>query len=130
MLPRTPSGPHPSATRAQFFQPFERAQAALDVGTVHGVPLNPVCQEELCDPGRNVSINPNQNSILTLQRTVTDVRLECTSARHPQEAAILRSGRVFPFRGGNRKNIVKLRKAVVSLRQIAVVVGCHYSLLL
>ena len=23
------------------------------------------CQEELCDPGRNVSINSNKNSILT-----------------------------------------------------------------
>ena len=25
----------------------------------------PVCQEELYDPGRDVSINPNKNSILT-----------------------------------------------------------------
>ena len=33
--------------------------------TVHGVPLNPVCQEELCNPGRDMSINPNENSILT-----------------------------------------------------------------
>ena len=27
---------------------------------------HPVCQEELYDPGRNVSINPNKNSIRTL----------------------------------------------------------------
>ena len=33
--------------------------------TVQGVLLNPVCQGELYNPGRNVSINPNENSILT-----------------------------------------------------------------
>ena len=31
-----------------------------DALTVH-----PVCQEELYNPGREVSINPNENSILT-----------------------------------------------------------------
>ena len=31
-----------------------------DTLTVYGVLLNPVCQEELYDPGRNVSIKPNQ----------------------------------------------------------------------
>ena len=31
-----------------------------DALTVH-----PICQEELYDPGRDVSINPNENSILT-----------------------------------------------------------------
>ena len=40
-----------------------------------GVSLNPICQEELYDPGRNVSINPNKDSILTLKRPVPDVRL-------------------------------------------------------
>ena len=29
-----------------------------DAVTVHGVLLNPVCQEELYNPGRDVSINP------------------------------------------------------------------------
>ena len=29
------------------------------------VTLHPICQEELYDPGRNVSINSNWNSILT-----------------------------------------------------------------
>ena len=36
-----------------------------DALAVHDVPLNPVCQEELFNPGREVSINPNTNSILT-----------------------------------------------------------------
>ena len=40
-----------------------------------GVPLHPVCQEEPYNPGRDVSINPNKNSILTLSRTIPDVRL-------------------------------------------------------
>ena len=31
---------------------------AADAVTVHGVLLNPVCQEELYNPGRDVSINP------------------------------------------------------------------------
>ena len=46
-----------------------------DALTVHGVDLYPVCQEELYNPGRDVSINPNENSILTPQRPVPDVRL-------------------------------------------------------
>ena len=36
-----------------------------DALTLHGVPLNPICQEKLYDPGRDMSINPNKNSILT-----------------------------------------------------------------
>ena len=39
------------------------------------VTLHPVCQEELYNPEREVSINPNENSILTPQRPVPDVRL-------------------------------------------------------
>ena len=50
--------------------------------TDQGVSLNPICQEELYDPGRNVSINPNKDSILTLKRPVPDVRLGYTSTRH------------------------------------------------
>ena len=47
-------------------RPSDLVEAALaDALTVHGVPLNPICQEELYNPGREVSINPNQNSILT-----------------------------------------------------------------
>ena len=46
-----------------------------DTVTVQGVLLNPVCQEELYHPGRNVPINPDYNPILTPQRPVPDVRL-------------------------------------------------------
>ena len=45
-------------------------QDLADAVTVH-----PVCQEEPYNPGLDVSINPNENSILTLQRPVPDVRL-------------------------------------------------------
>ena len=41
------------------------ASPLSDLLTVHGVLLNPICQEELYNPGRDVSINPNENSILT-----------------------------------------------------------------
>ena len=38
---------------------FEAAHPDVaDAVTVHGVLLNPVCQEELYNPGRDVSINP------------------------------------------------------------------------
>ena len=39
------------------------------------VTARPICQEELYDPGRDVSINPNKDSILTPWRPVPDVRL-------------------------------------------------------
>ena len=45
-----------------------------DAATAH-----PICQEEPYNPGRDVSINPNKNSILTPQRPVPDVRLGYTS---------------------------------------------------
>ena len=41
------------------------ASPLSDALTVQGVLLNPICQEELYNPGRDVSINPNENSILT-----------------------------------------------------------------
>ena len=44
------------------------------------VTVHPVCQEELDNPGCDVSINPNENSILTPQRPVPDVRLGYTLA--------------------------------------------------
>ena len=55
-----------------------------DAVTVHGVLLNPDCQEELFNPGPDVSINPNYNPILTPQGTVPDVGLGFTSIRHLQ----------------------------------------------
>ena len=51
-----------------------------DALTVQGVLLNPVCQEELFNPGRDVSINPIYNPILTPQRTVPGVRLGYASS--------------------------------------------------
>ena len=43
----------------------QAAPTHTDALTVHGITLHPVCQEELYDPGRDVSINPNKNAILT-----------------------------------------------------------------
>ena len=54
----------------------------LILGLANAVTVHPVCQEELYNPGRDVSINPNENSILTPQRPVPDVRLGYTSSRH------------------------------------------------
>ena len=42
-----------------------RGKSARQVCKLIGVLLYPICQEELCDPGRDVSINLNKNSILT-----------------------------------------------------------------
>ena len=42
-----------------------RGKSVRQVCKQIGVPLNPVCQEEPYNPGRNASINPNENSILT-----------------------------------------------------------------
>ena len=39
-----------------------------DAVTVYGGLLPLVCQDELCNPGHDVSTNPNKNSILTHQR--------------------------------------------------------------
>ena len=79
----------------------------------HGGPAHPICQEELYNPGRDVSINPNENSILTRLSPVPDVRLGYTSdwtearrymrrgkGRCEPRAAIRMalSVRVFPFR--------------------------------
>ena len=50
-----------------------RGKSVRQVCKLIGVPLNPICQEELCNPGRDVSINPNENAILTPQRPVPDV---------------------------------------------------------
>ena len=49
---------------------------------VHGVLLAPVCQEEFFNPGLDVSINLNQNSRLTYQRPLPDIRLGHTLTRH------------------------------------------------
>ena len=46
------------------------------------VTVHPVCQEELYNPGRDVSINPNEDSILTPQCPIPDVRLGYAPTRH------------------------------------------------
>ena len=74
--------------------PASPLSAAL---TVHGVPLNPICQEEPYNPGQDVSINPNKNSILTPQRPVPDVRLGYTSNWTEQDNAV-REREGFPCR--------------------------------
>ena len=58
--------------------------------------LHPVCQEELYDPGRDVPINPNENSILTPQRPVPDVRLGYASTGQSKEAG---GKGCFPYLG-------------------------------
>ena len=66
---------------------------------MRGVLLNPVCQEELYNPGQNVSINPNQNSILTHQGTVPDVKLGYASTGQSKimrgERAVVSHERTF-----------------------------------
>ena len=47
------------------------------------VTVHLICQEELYDPERDVSINPNENSILTPQRPIPDVRLGYTPTGQP-----------------------------------------------
>ena len=41
-----------------------------------------LCQEKLYNPGLDVAINLNSNSILTYQRLIPDVRLGHTLTRH------------------------------------------------
>ena len=50
-----------------------RGKSVRQVCKLIGVPLNPICQEELCNPGRDVSINPNENSAASLK---TDIALD------------------------------------------------------
>ena len=59
--------------------------------------MHPVCQEELYDPGRDVSINPNENSILTPQRPGPDVSLRYTPTQHLPWVRNFLSVRFFPF---------------------------------
>ena len=68
-------------------------QDLADAVTVH-----PVCQEEPYNPGLDVSINPNENSILTLQRPVSDMRLGYTPTRRFPRWRESLSVRLFPFR--------------------------------
>ena len=55
---------------------------AAHPGLANSANAHPICQEESYNPGRDVSINPNENSILTPWRPVPDVRLGYASTGH------------------------------------------------
>ena len=61
--------------------------------------VNPICQEEFYDPGRDVSINPNKNSILTPQQPVPDVRLGYASTGQIQDVQRDEKGMFCNFGG-------------------------------
>ena len=63
------------AKLGHFLLAFRVLVEAAHPDIADAVILHPICQEELYNPGREVSINPNENSILTPQRPVPDVRL-------------------------------------------------------
>ena len=62
----------------------ERGFMARLIYLAKAVTVPPICQEELFNPGLDVSINPNYNPILTPQRPVPDVRLGYASTGHLQ----------------------------------------------
>ena len=65
----------------------------------------PVCQEELCNLGLDLSMNLNQNSILTHPRPIPDVRLGHTLTRHiPRARKIPSCRRSYHTRGQCRAN--------------------------
>ena len=45
--------------------PLRRDSYQSDRTVPEALTVHPVCQEELYNPGRDVSINPNEDSILT-----------------------------------------------------------------
>ena len=67
----------------------QRKRWSADAVAVQGVLLNPICQEELYNPGRDVSINPNEDSIRTPWSPVPDVRLGYASTG---QSKIMRGG--------------------------------------
>ena len=56
-----PTAPNTCTTTWRCPVPVEAAHPNL----ADAVTARPICQEELYDPGRDVSINPNKDSILT-----------------------------------------------------------------
>ena len=67
-----------SQSLPHYYSAFRVLVEAAHPDLADAVRVHPVCQEELYDPGRDVSINPNENSILTPQHPVPDVRLGYT----------------------------------------------------
>ena len=77
MTHRTGAG-QPTWSLHHHLAPWVLVEAAHPA-LADAVIVHPICQEELYNPAREVSINPNENSILTPQRPVPDVRLGYTS---------------------------------------------------
>ena len=67
------------------------AEDEADAVTGHGWVLPQFCQEELINPGRDVSINSNCNSIRTHQRHLHDASLGHTPTRHLPRTRQVRS---------------------------------------
>ena len=58
----------PVPNKPLYDEPFRGRFDAAHPDLADAVTVPPVCQEEPYNPGRDVSINPNENSILTLWR--------------------------------------------------------------
>ena len=72
-----------------------RGKSVRQVCKQIGVSLHPICQEEPYNPGRNVSINPNKDSILTPQRPVPDARLGYALTRRLPRVYIFSEGETY-----------------------------------
>ena len=55
----------PVPNKPLYDEPFRGRFDATHPDLADAVTVPPVCQEEPYNPGRDVSINPNENSILT-----------------------------------------------------------------
>ena len=58
----------PVPNKPLYDEPFRGRFDAAHPDLADAVTVPPVCQEEPYNPGRDVSINPNENSILTPYR--------------------------------------------------------------
>ena len=59
------SSTYPASRSLHHYLAFRVLVGAAHPDLADAVTVPPICQEELCNPGRDVSINPNKNSILT-----------------------------------------------------------------
>ena len=73
-----------------------RGKSVRQVCKLIGVPLHPVCQKELYNPGRYLSGNPDFNSNLTRSGPFPDVRLGYTPTRRLPKARPLQRGPPVP----------------------------------
>ena len=77
----------PVPNKPLYDEPFRGRFDAAHPDLADAVTVPPVCQEEPYNPGRDVSINPNENSILTPYRPFPDVRLGYASTGQKQDNA-------------------------------------------